>query len=69
MINHKDNFEEIFNVSKKHIKIDFYINNFLSFKNVKDIKEKDINFFAKFFITIDKSNIIKKWIITEYEKD
>ena len=38
------------------------------FKNVKDIKEHDVNFSAKFFITYHKDNNIKKWIITGYEK-
>ena len=41
---------------------------FLPFKNVKDIKENNVNFSAKFFIAANDSEI-KKWIITGYEKE
>ena len=65
----KNNFVEIFNITKKRIKNDDLIYNILPFKNVKDLKQNDINFSAKFFITNNKNNMVKKWIITNYEKD
>ena len=65
MINNENEFEEIFNVAKTKIKNEDFITNFLEFKNVKD---NNINFYTKFFITNNKNNIIKKWIITGYEK-
>lgn len=68
LINNKNNFSEIMNVTKTQLKSDEVINYFLPFKNVKDIKEHDVNFSAKFFITYHKDNNIKKWIITGYEK-
>ena len=64
-----NNFVEIFNATKKQIKSDDFIFNILSFKNVKDIKANDLNFCAKFFITNNKKNMVKKWIITDYEKE
>ena len=68
MITKSNTFVEIFNVTKKRIKVEDFIYNILSFKDVKDIKQKDENFCAKFFITNNK-NKVKKWIITNYEKD
>ena len=69
IITKSNTFVEIFNVTKKRIKTDDFIYNILSFKDVKDIKQNDANFCAKFFITNNKNNMIKKWIITNYEKD
>ena len=68
VISHKNNFVEILNAAKKQIKNDDFIFNILAFKNVKDTKANDLNFCAKFFITNNK-NMVKKWIITEYEKE
>ena len=65
----KSNFVEIFNVSRKKINDDDLIYNILPFKNVKDHKQSNINFAAEFFITNNKNNIVKKWIITNYEKE
>ena len=69
IITKNNTFVEIFNVTKKRINSGDFIYNFLSFKDVKDIKQNDTNFCAKFFITNNKNNKIKKWIITNYEKD
>ena len=41
-------FVEIFNVTKKRIKTDDFIYNILPFKDVKDIKQNEANFCAKF---------------------
>ena len=68
-ISSKNNFVEIFNYSKKQIKAEDLIFNMFSFKDIKDTNEKDMYFCAKFFITNNKNNMIKKWIITDYEKD
>ena len=65
----KNNFVEIFNITKKRIKNDDLIYNILPFKNVKDHRQNNINFAAEFFITNNKNNIIKKWILTNYEKE
>ena len=69
VITHKNNFVEILNATKKQIKSDDFIYNILSFKNVKDTKSNNLNFCAKFFITNNKNNMLKKWIITDYEKE
>ena len=63
IITNSNEFIEIFNASKKRIKNEDLIYNILEFKNVKDS-----NFSAKFFITNNKNNMIKKWIFTNYEK-
>ena len=65
IINNEQNFEEIFSVTKSKIKNEECISNFLEFKNVRD---NNLNFCAKFFVTNNKNNIIKKWIITGYEQ-
>lgn len=69
IITKSNTFVEIFNSQKKQIKTDDFIYNILSFKAVRDIKQNDVTFAAKFFITNNKNNKIKKWIITDYEKD
>ena len=65
----KSNFVEIFNISRKQINSEDLIYNILPFKNIKDHKQKNINFAAEFFITYNKNNMVKKWIITNYEKE
>ena len=65
----KSNFVEIFNISRRQINNEELIYNILPFKNVKDHRQNNINFAAEFFITNNKNNIIKKWILTNYEKE
>ena len=67
VINNKSNFTEIMNATN-HLKVNNIVKFFLQFKNVKDIKENNVNFSAKFFLTANNSEI-KKWIITGYEKE
>lgn len=69
VISKSNNFVDIIHIDKKQIKNDDLIYNFLSFKSVKDHKQKEKNFAAKFFITNNKNNMVKKWIITNYEMD
>ena len=66
VVNNKSDFAEIMNATN-HLKINDMVKFFLQFKNVKDIKENNVNFSAKFFLT-SNHNEIKKWIITGYEK-
>lgn len=67
VVNNKSDFAEIMNATN-HLKINDIVKFFLQFKNVKDIKENNVNFSAKFFLT-SNNNEIKKWIITGYEKE
>ena len=67
VINNNSNFTEIMNATN-HLKVNNIVKFFLQFKNVKDIKENNVNFSAKFFLTANNSEI-KKWIITGYEKE
>jgi len=67
IVNNKSNFTEIMNATN-NLKVDNMVKFFLPFKNVKDIKENNVNFSAKFFLTANNSEI-KKWIITGYEKE
>lgn len=67
VVNNISNFSEIMNATN-HLKVDNMVRFFLQFKNVKDIKENNVNFSAKFFLTTNDSEI-KKWIITGYEKE
>ena len=58
-ISNSNEFVEIFNFSKRQIKSEDLIYNILEFKNVNG---SDVS--AKFFITNNKNNMIKKWIFT-----
>ena len=65
----KSNFVEIFNISRIQIDNEQLIYNILPFKNIKDHKQNNVNFSAEFFITNNKNNMVKKWIMTNYEKE